>query len=165
MKVMKCIKCRRLLMELSEGQLEDSLAQSVREHLAGCDSCRRELYGLQSSLQIMDDAKRCQAIPEPPADFAERVMDRIHRGVKSHFPSRRLVSGIVAISFVLAIGAISLFYMEPWEKQSPAPRPDNNMLSNADTASLYHAKMELVRLLGQTLEIIERGEKEWEIEM
>ncbi len=165
MKVMKCIKCRKLLMELSEGQLEGTLAQSIREHLAGCDSCRRELYGLQSSLKIMDDAIRFQAAPEPPADFAERVMDRIHRGVKTHFPSRRLVSGVVATCFVLAIGAISLFYTEPWEKQSPPPRPDSKAISDADTASLYHAKMELVRLLGQTLEIIERGEKEWEIEM
>jgi hypothetical protein len=162
---MKCIKCRRLLMELSEGQLEGALAQSIREHLAGCDSCRRELYGLQSSLQLVDDAIRFQAIPKPPADFAERVMDRIHPGVKSHFPFRRLVSGIVVVCFALAIGAISLFYMEPWEKQSPPPRPDNKVISNADMASLYHAKMELVRLLGQTLEIIERGEKEWEIEM
>jgi len=162
---MKCIKCRRLLMELSEGQLEGALAQSIREHLAGCDSCRRELYGIQSSLQMMEDAKRFQTIPEPPADFAERVMDRIHRGMKTHFPFRRLVSGIVAICFALAIGAISLFYVEPWEKQTPPSRPDHNVLSNADTASLYHAKMELVRLLGQTLEIIERGDKEWEIEM
>jgi anti-sigma factor RsiW len=162
---MKCIKCRRLLMELSEGQLEGASAQSIREHLAGCDSCRRELYGLQSSMKLMDDAKRFEAAPEAPADFAERIMDRVQRGVKSHFPFRRLVSGIVAVCFVLAIGAISLFYTEPWEKQNPAPRPDNNVLSDADTASLYHAKMELVRLLGQTLEIIERGEKEWEIEM
>ena len=152
-------------MELSEGQLEGALAQSIREHLAGCDSCRRELYGLLSSLQLVDDAKRFQAIPKPPADFAERVMDRIHPEVKTNFPFRRLVSGIVAICFALAIGALSLFYMEPWEKQSPPPRPDSNALSDADTASLYHAKMELVRLLGQTLEIIERGEKEWEIEM
>ncbi len=162
---MKCSKCKRLLMELSEGQLEGALAQSIREHLAGCDSCRRELYGLQSSLHLMDDAKRFEAIPDPPADFAERVMDRIHRGVKKHFPFRRLVYGIVPVCFALAIGAISLFYMEPWEKQSPPPRPDSNALSGADTASLYHAKMELVRLLEQTLEIIERGEKEWEIEM
>jgi hypothetical protein len=162
---MKCIKCRRLLMELPEGRLEGALAQSIREHLAGCDSCRRELYGLQSSLQLMEDAKRFEAIPEPPADFAERVMDRIHQGAKTNFPFRRLVSGIVAICFVLAIGAISLFYMEPWEKQSPPPRSDNNVVSDVDTASLYHAKMELIRLLGQTLEIIERGEKEWEIEI
>jgi hypothetical protein len=111
----------------------------------------------------MDDAKRFEAIPEPPADFAERVMDRIHRGVKSHFPFRRLVYGIVAVCFALAVGAA--FYMEFREEQSPPSRPDSNALSDADTASLYHAKMELVRLLGQTLEIIERGEKEWEIEM
>ena len=162
---MKCIKCRRLLIELSEGQLEGTLAQSISEHLAGCDACRRELYGIQSSLQMMDDAKRFQAAPKPPADFAEQVMDRIRRGVKTSFPFRRLVSGIVAICLVLAIGAISVFYMEFWEKQDPPPRPDSNVLSNADMASLYHAKMELVRLLGQTLEIIERGEKEWEIEM
>jgi hypothetical protein len=162
---MKCIKCKRLLMELSEGRLEGALAQSIREHLAGCDSCRQELYGIQSSLQLIDDAKRFQAVPKPPADFAERVIERIHQGEKTNFPSRRLASGIVTVCFVLAIGAISLFYMEPWEKQSPPPRPDNNVISDADTASLYHAKMELVRLLGQTLEIIERGEKEWEIEM
>lgn len=162
---MKCIKCRRLLMELSEGQLEGVLAQSIREHLAGCDSCRRELYGLQSSLQLVDDAKRFQAVPDPPADFAERVIESIHRGVKTHFPIRRLASGIVAICLALAIGAISLFYMEFREEQNPPPRPDSNVLSDANTASLYHAKMELVRLLGQTLEIIERGEKEWEIEM
>lgn len=152
-------------MELSEGQLKGELAQSVREHLARCDSCRRELYGLQSSLQLVDDARRYQAIPEPPADFAERVMDRVHRGVKNHFPSRKLVSGIVAVCCILAIGAISIFYMEFWREQSPPPRSGNNVVSDADTASLHHAKMELVRLLGQTLEIIERGEKEWEIEM
>jgi hypothetical protein len=162
---MKCIKCRRLLMELSEGQLEDTLAQEIRDHLARCEVCRRYFDSLQSSLQLVDDAKRFEVIPEPPADFAERVMDRVQRGVKNHFPSRRLVYGIVAICLALAIGAISLFYMEPWEKQSPPPRPDNNVLSDADAASLYHAKMELVRLLEQTLEIIERGEKEWEIEM
>jgi hypothetical protein len=162
---MKCSKCRRLLMELSEGRLEGALAQSIREHLAGCDSCRRELYGMQSSLQLVGDAKRFQSVPDPPADFAERVMDRIHQGIKTNFPSRKLVSGVVAVCFALAIGAISLFYTEPWEKQSPPPRPDSKVLSDADMASLYHAKMELVRLLGQTLEIIERGEKEWEIEM
>lgn len=152
-------------MELSEGQLKGTQAQEIREHLARCEVCRRELYCLKSSLQLMDDAKRFQAVPKPPVDFAERIMDRVQRGVKNHFPSRRLVYGIVAICLALAIGAISLFYMEFRQEQNPPPRPDNNVLSDADTASLYHAKMELVRLLGQTLEIIGRGEKEWEIEM
>jgi hypothetical protein len=134
-------------------------------------------------------------MPEPPADFAERVMDRVRQNARIHcwsklqhskFPFRRIASGVLAACCLLVLGAMLFFHAGFSERQNSISMPDRTSTEGTDlespngvevftsrsdwgpdagTPPLYHAKMELVRLLEQTLEIIERGEQEWEVEI
>ena len=177
---MKCSECRKLLVELSEGLLENGLEQRVRGHLSACEACRRELEDFRSSLGLILHAESLGKSADPPADFADRVMARVRQDMKARFPSRGLVLGALAACLLLVFGAIMLYRTGFREKQSYQPVPDNAVFAlrsdhgdaaraapipEADMESLYYAKMELARLLTRTLETLERGEPEWEIEI
>jgi len=53
--------------------------------------------------------------------------------------------------------------------QKVAPAPESNQITGKITIPLYqiktHISMELVRLLDQTIEMIERGEQQWEVKI
>ncbi len=170
---MKCSKCKQLLVEFSEGRLEGELEQEIRKHISDCGACQQDLDDFRSGLRLMDDARSFENIPRPPADFAEQVMNRVrqnHRGYsRGYSPFRRRAFGITAMCCLLGLGMILLFHGEFLEKQSPAPVSDGAPTVETETPgnilSVDHMKRELVRMLDQTLEVIERGEQEWEIEI
>ena len=67
---------------------------------------------------------------------------------------------------LLGLGMALFFYGGFWEKQMPMP--NNVAVVKPETLSgppPDRVKREMVRLLDQTLEAIERGEQEWEIEI
>ena len=60
---------RDLLLDLAYGELDDRAARRVREHVAGCASCRAELDELQGTRRLMS------ALPELPApERGERIL-------------------------------------------------------------------------------------------
>lgn len=167
---MKCSKCKRLLVGFSEERLTDESYQEIRKHISDCSACRQELDDLRSSLRLVGDARELEAIPDPPGDFAERVMSRVHQDSVNYSPFRRLAFGLIAVSCLLGLGMVLLFYGGFLERQYPVPpaSEDKMMVETEDPdnmLSLDHIKRELVRVLDQTLEAIERSEQEWEVEI
>ncbi len=179
---MRCSKCSKLLVEFTEGRLENKQAQEIKKHIAGCAACRRELDEFQASLELVCGSM--EKTPDTPADLAERVIDRVHRDANVHFPRRRLIVGIAAACCLLIFGAILSFNIREREHLTRNIRERGHLARNsAATGEMRveipgdagkmpalpetktHIGMELARLLGQTLEIIKRGEQEWEIEI
>lgn len=214
---MKCLKCRRLLVEYSEKRLDNHALQDMREHLRECPSCRSELERLLSSIDIVRSVDIFSEIPEPPEDFAERVLAQISQKNVEH-PSLavKIMSGVAVVSCVLLFAIAISTYLnhtakerrliayspvgesikvtipngfkmlrlsdirsakQNWRrlkpktantevKQAKTDRASSNLDSQKTQDTIEaHIGMELARKLGQTLEIIESGEQQWEIEI
>jgi hypothetical protein len=73
---------RRRLSQHLDGSLAAPARARVERHLAGCESCRRELAELRGTVSLL----RSLAVEEPAAGFTERVLARIATGEAS--PSR-----------------------------------------------------------------------------
>jgi hypothetical protein len=58
-----------------EGRQEDETA--VDAHLAACPECRSLWEEITATLHMADSA----AVPEPAADFEQRMWERVHRGI------------------------------------------------------------------------------------
>lgn len=66
-----CAYFEDLILRLPDGELTDSEAAELQEHLRTCPSCRRLFRALDSLTQTLDE------MAEPPAELAEGVMNRI----------------------------------------------------------------------------------------
>jgi predicted anti-sigma-YlaC factor YlaD len=158
---MRCSKCRKLLVEFSEGRLKGKLDEDVWDHIADCAACRRELDGFQSSLELMDAVMRVERVPKTPTDLAERIMERIHRDAKPRIAFRRLAFGVIVSFCLIVLGTLFLpSRLAERQEQFSALNDTGRMPALPESA-----RMELARLLGQAVEIIERGEQQWEIEI
>ena len=166
---MKCSKCKQLLVEFSEGRLKSELNQEIRKHISDCGACQQELDDFQSSLSLIEDTRNLERVPDPPGDFVEQVMNRVQQNNSSRPSFRRLALGITVACCLLGIGIVLFFQGGPMVKKYPVPASDGAAITrveNADSVfSIDHMKRELVRMLDQTLEVIEEGEQEWEIEI
>jgi hypothetical protein len=167
---MRCSKCRKLLVEFSEGRLKGKLDEGVWTHIADCAACRRELDGFQSSLELMDAFMSVERVPKTPTDLAERIMERIHRDAKPRIAFRRLAFGVIVSICLVVLGTLFLPSKLAERQEQFSALNDAGILPalpEADMISLnqVEARMGLARLLGQAVEIIERGEQQWEIEI
>jgi excisionase family DNA binding protein len=71
---MNCEHCAELLPELIENALPANDVRAVREHLAGCTTCRndlRELNAITAAARMLNDV-------EPGANTILRTMEAIH---------------------------------------------------------------------------------------
>jgi len=166
---MKCSKCKQLLVEFSEERLESGLNQEIREHISDCGACRQELNDFQSSLSLMEDTRNLERVPDPPGDFVEQVMNRVRQNDGGHHPFRRLAFGFAIVCCLLGLGTALLFHEGTPKKQYTPPVSDGTAAVETEIPesmrSVDYVKQKLVRMLDQTLEIIEEGEQEWEIEI
>ena len=149
--------------------MEAELDREIREHISDCDACRRELDDFQSSLSLIEDTRSLERIPDPPDDFVKQVMNRVQQNNSSQSPFRRFALGITAACCLLGIGMILFFQGGFVAKEYPVPASDGIAITRVENSdrilSIDHMKRELVRVLDQTLEVIEEGEQEWEIEI
>ncbi|MBN1361908.1 MAG: zf-HC2 domain-containing protein, partial [Sedimentisphaerales bacterium] len=72
---MNCAECQELLVLYIEQLLDDSQRQTVAEHLEDCQSCRKELEGLQTLQdRLVTNGKTVAA-----TSIEDQVMNRIIR--------------------------------------------------------------------------------------
>ena len=71
---MNCAKCRELLSEHVDGELAPEAERSVREHLEGCERCRRE----RDLVARIDAAAARLPRYEPGAAVLLRISEAIH---------------------------------------------------------------------------------------
>ena len=73
---MNCARVRSHLGDHLEGDLELRFRARVDEHLGRCTSCAQELRELRSTVALL----RSLPAPQPPAELAEDIMQRISAG-------------------------------------------------------------------------------------
>jgi anti-sigma-K factor RskA len=101
---------RELLPGFVLGSLEPGEERAVREHVAGCDSCRQELEGLQG---VTDSLALLLPSAEPSADFAGRLAARVRSragaaagtGIRGRRALRIRAIGAVASILIVALAA------------------------------------------------------------
>ena len=169
------------MVEFSEEKLGNHLNQEVIEHIEQCEKCQLEMSRFQFSLELINDAKNLERPPETPPDFAEQVMDKVRRGVKPRWPFRELAFHFTFVLCIVVLVAVSLFrtgFVDRQDSLNMAAResvevtlPDfqTGVADESDMVPLHkvreHIAGELVRLLEETMEVVERGDQEWEIEI
>jgi uncharacterized protein DUF3365/putative zinc finger protein len=79
MKTMTCEDAQPLLPDYAEGRLDDALRATLREHIAACPHCQRELReieGLRSALGR-------ERVPDPGPAFWEKFPDRVWKAYRA----------------------------------------------------------------------------------
>jgi anti-sigma factor RsiW len=109
---MSCELSRELSAYLDE-ELEEGAVHRVREHLRGCDACRRRLDALRGVGAALRE------VPEPPAPLAPRPIGAWHAGGMSRAGrSGRL--GLLAVAAAVAVALAALTARRPIP--DPVPR-------------------------------------------
>ncbi len=72
--IMNCGKCKKLISDYLEENLDNSQKQLFEEHISGCAECERELNELLDSWDILDE----YSAPDPGEDFTLKVLHSIH---------------------------------------------------------------------------------------
>jgi anti-sigma-K factor RskA len=139
-----CAECRQLLGGYVLHALDPEETEIVRDHVAACPDCARELAELEDVPHLLDVAELSDASPEqPPAALEEAVLDRFareHRGARPRrpraLPALRAVRerlshplpAAVAAGLAAAIVAVLL---------TQALQPQRS----SEPAAAYHAKL------------------------
>jgi hypothetical protein len=143
---MSCARVRTRLSEWMDGDLPPAAAQEVREHVGGCDGCRRVADELRAVGRVLSELPRL----EPAEAVASRVRDRIElesrnpalallfRGVGaarpymllSFAPALLLVVAVLAGAIALDSGPLPAVHMAPgaWGVTPPSGTEGNPLL-------------------------------------
>jgi predicted anti-sigma-YlaC factor YlaD len=109
---MNCSRARRHLGRHLDGESTDlRVARRLHEHLATCESCRRQLDDLRALRRLLSPAKAVRA----PGDFAERLLAMVPLRERPAAWKRRaetLAFGVVAAA-AGALLALALRSMSP----------------------------------------------------
>ena len=97
-----CDDIAELMSEQIDGRLDPAGRAVLREHLAQCARCRRDLESLQRTVEVVRGAERTR----PPADLVARVRERVEAGRRWSFSlvlARPDVRLALAASVVLCV--------------------------------------------------------------
>lgn len=100
---------RELLSALLDGELDDAARERVLAHLSECETCRTYF----AELTAMRDALGDMEPIEPPADFAQGVLTRLHEEAAPEKPTKKAASwrkwgALAACAAVVVLGAAIL---------------------------------------------------------
>lgn len=88
---MNCEQIRELLFDYIDGELDESTAKAIREHLEGCDECKKEYEEMLG----MSEAIKESAVAAPD-ELHAHIMSGIS-AEKKHIKRARLMRNITAI--------------------------------------------------------------------
>ena len=106
---MNCERCRELFPEAIGEELHPRLAGELRQHLAGCADCRKELELLGRTASVLKAAWPEEAIPEP-LTFGRPGRAGVAGGLGSFWrqPPRMAWLGLAAAAcLVVCLGTLS----------------------------------------------------------
>jgi anti-sigma-K factor RskA len=124
--------------------LDDLERAGFERHLAECAECRAEVASLREAASVLAET----TATEPPAGLRDRVLAGIATTrplppatptptavPAARRPRRRLHLLVAAAAAVLAVGAGTVFWQQPWENTSQAPSVTDAVLRAADARS------------------------------
>jgi anti-sigma factor RsiW len=140
---MRCQQAKRLLDRYVTGELPAEARLRVETHVAGCETCRRELAGLRQMAEVFGHAQ-VQPVPD---GFAQRVQALARRRIARPAPaasSWSLVAWWRTVSMpmrataaaVLVIGLASGVLMG-WNTWQAPSAPADQVTSQADPLAPY----------------------------
>ncbi|MBD3182027.1 hypothetical protein GF312_07035 [Candidatus Poribacteria bacterium] len=157
---MKCPKSRKLL----SNSHEENISQELKDHLSHCKLCRQKFIQSVRITKLLKYVGNNESLPDPPSDFNQDVMEGVYQADKKFNPGFGLRVGLTAFVFILVLASAFLLNIGSFQNRDIKFVMQDDVKIK-DTDDLQHAKSELIRLLTQTIEIIERGDQEWEIEI
>lgn len=106
---MRCDEIRELLAGFQDGELDATQAAEVRQHLAGCESCRAELARLEKVKEVASKVQYKDLPLEVWEGYWQGVYRRIERGLGWVFAS---VGAVILICFGL-FHLVQGFFLRP----------------------------------------------------
>lgn len=110
---MECKKAAELIPLFLDNQLEADRIQSVKEHLAICAHCQKEIRLYEKSWELLSDYKAIEPQPDYISRFWTRLSletswyEELIQGLKGVLLQRRLVSILTAVSIFIVAGFLS----------------------------------------------------------
>ncbi len=164
MKKLTCKQVRRLIDTGRPADWPADLREAVREHVARCASCRRELALTRLLSQAIAEREPATA----PADFSARLMRRIAEREQKKAARRPLWPAIVAWRPALAAATVVVVVLlvavlayhpnigptQPAGQVAEAPADQGTQIAAASDAAfvqdlvMYHKHLELAELGG-----------------
>jgi predicted anti-sigma-YlaC factor YlaD len=106
---MRCDEIRELLAGYQDGELDAAQAAQVRDHLAGCESCRAELARLNKVKEVASKVQYKDLPLEVWEGYWQGVYRRIERGMGWIFAS---LGAVILICFGL-FHLVRDFFLRP----------------------------------------------------
>jgi anti-sigma-K factor RskA len=106
-----------LLPGFALGSLDIEDERGVREHLAGCTLCRRELASLR---RIVGELAAALPPSPPPPELEARIMSALHRARPRSRPRRLPILASAALAMIAALGAGNIVQ---WQRSRVAVSP------------------------------------------
>ena len=78
---MTCRDYKDLMMGYLDDELDAQDRDRFKEHLAGCDDCKKELQEFEDLKRITDDVELCQPEDKLWAQYWQSIYNRIERSV------------------------------------------------------------------------------------
>jgi len=88
---MRCSKVISCLNAYTDSELPGKKHHAVKEHIAGCEACRRRLEDIHGLEGLLDDALH---VPPVPDGFAARIMAEARRRQSAGIPERHSPSPV-----------------------------------------------------------------------
>lgn len=125
---MRCRKAQQLLSVRLDAQLDDTRAQRLNEHLAGCHRCQR----FAADLPLCNQALSAMSVQEPQPAFKARVLARLpdRRATLRDWLESVRPAHVAAAAAGVACGVILAVVMNG---TAPPQQPD----ATKPTASFY----------------------------
>src|SRR5579883_620312 len=117
-RAMSCDRVRPELDSLARGELEAAAEKEVRQHLASCVACRRELASVEAIALALRSAPK---VPIDADALADRVIARARRGEPRAASSRPAAIGLLLAGILGAGAAVIARTHKTPEEPAPAP--------------------------------------------
>jgi hypothetical protein len=91
---MNCIDCHEMFVADAEGLLDSKLAAEFRDHLAGCENCRRQT----AEMAQLTNRLRARAETAGHAALAQQAMDRILRTTTHQLRRQAMIKRVIRLT-------------------------------------------------------------------
>ncbi len=111
---MDCRAIKKMIPIYLDGELQPQENQSVKDHLAGCPACQRELEAFNESWDMLGELGDIEPQPGFVGRFWTRLsceqswQERFWQGLSESFSKRRLVPALATACVVVIVGSFAL---------------------------------------------------------
>ncbi len=122
---MNCKNAQALLSAYLDEELSGREMLDIREHLHQCEACAEEVRCVQAVKRILSAAP----VPEPSADFENRLVSRVLQAVPATAQPKRL--SVVALTGIAAASMLAtMLLLNTMHRESPVVDPHDSIATD-----------------------------------